>query len=156
MGRTDVHGGQGKGQARRWVEDGRKWKQKAQLCVLSKIGAEKECREKVRWAPGVARKKDDVGGKVHPCRWRLFTKKVSGSCFPRQRASERSGIELNRIGTGLALDRWWLGYGLANGAETAVMTPVAAGIGLQRQNNKQPDAATGRLLLPLEFRAAGG
>lgn len=75
----------------------------------------------------------------------IVYKKVVRILLSATKGKEKSGTELNRVGLGWHWNRWWLGYGLANGAETAVMTPVAAGIGLQRQNNKAPDAATGQL-----------
>lgn len=80
-------------------------------------------------------KRRDTVGKEQSCRWRLFTKKNKDLAFRDKRAQE-SGTELNRIGLGSHWARWWLGCGLANGAETAVMTLVAAGIGLQRKHNK--------------------
>ena len=131
-----------------------KWKEKAQLCVLSKIGSEKGSREKVRWAPVVARNGGYGREGAVVSLENVYKKKSQELLSATKGKRERPRIEQNW--TGLALGRWWLGCGLANGAETAVMTPVSAGIGLQRQNiNRHPDAAVFCCLWNSGRQAAG-
>jgi hypothetical protein len=132
----------------RWLEVDCKWTRRRNRVYQARLLGRRKPGEGAMGFRGVARNEEyrKEGAVVS---LEIVYKNKSGSCFPRQRARERYRFEQNW--TWLALGRWWLGYGLANGAVTPMMTPVAAGTGLQRHNNKHRNQ---QCLLPLEFQGA--